>query len=83
MRPEPEIDSSTVTTSAGEAVFRGPGLVHAHAQHYEAIRELPPKASIDITLTVSPAGSDLTTEVTCSLLPYGEDSNHKGTWKKS
>lgn len=81
-RMESVLDSSTVTASAGEAVFRGPGLVNARAEHYEVVRRLPPNADLAMTLAVSPAGSDLKTETALLLLPHGEQGDLKRSWKK-
>ena len=75
------LDSSTVTASAGEAVLRGPGLLHARASHHEVVRSLPPNADLAATLAVSPAGSDLTTETVFRLLSRGEQPDHKRRWK--
>jgi len=79
---ESRLDSSTVTASAGEAVFRGPGLVHARGSHYEAVRTLPSDAGLAAKLELAPAGSDLTTELTFRLVCSGGSSGHKRSWKK-
>src|SRR5439155_8527043 len=47
---ESVLDSSTVTASAGEAVLRGPGLLHARASHHEVVRSLPTNVDLAATL---------------------------------
>jgi hypothetical protein len=56
------LDSSTVTASTGEAVLRGPGLLQARGTHAEPIRTIP-DGKLSATLTLSPAGSELLSEV--------------------
>jgi hypothetical protein len=77
---ESVLDSSTVTASAGEAVFRGPGLLNARAEHYEVVRSLPPDADLAATLAVSPAGSDLKSEIGFRLLARGEQAEYRRSW---
>lgn len=78
---ESVLDSSTVTASEGEAVFRGPGLVTARARYHERVRRLPRDAELALTLAVSPAGSDLKTETAFRLLAHGEQADHKRSWQ--
>jgi hypothetical protein len=74
-------DSNTVKASAGEAVLYGPGLLRASSSHQEAARSIPPNADLTVTLTVSPAGSDLKTETVFRLLAWGEQTEQKRIWK--
>jgi hypothetical protein len=78
---ESVLDSTTVTASAGEAVFRGPGLVRGGGSYYEVVRSLPPGLDIAARLAVSPAGSDMSTETPFLLMPRGEQAEHKRSWK--
>ena len=43
---------------------------------------VPPDADLDLTLTMSPAGSDLGAETTFRLLAHGEQAHHKRSWRK-
>ena len=76
------LDSSTVTASAGEAVLRGPRLLYARASHPEVIRSLPTNGDLAVTLTMSPAGSDLTTETAFQLLACEVLAEHQRRWEK-
>jgi hypothetical protein len=78
---ESVVDSSTVMASAGEAVLRGPGLLHGRASHHEAVRSLPSNVGLAATLVVSPAGTDLRTETVFQLRADGEQSDHKRRWQ--
>ncbi len=76
------VDSSTVTASVGEAVLKGPGLLTARADYYEAVRELPINANVSATLAVAPAESDMTTETAFQLEPSERISeNELQRWK--
>ncbi len=73
-------DTSTVTASVGEVVFRGPGLVLAGGHYYERVRRLASAVNLAVKLAVSPAGSDLKEEIGIQLPPSGEQEDHKGRW---
>ena len=75
------LDSSTVTASAGEAVLRGPGLLHARASFAEVVRSLPANADLAVTVTVAPAGTDLKSETMFQLRTRGQQSDHKRGWE--
>jgi hypothetical protein len=59
----------------------GPGLLHAQASYHEAVRKLPADANISATLAVSPAGSELATEILFHLLARGEQADYKRSWE--
>jgi len=75
------LDSETVTATAGEAVFRGPGLIHVQASYSEVVRSLPSIADLTIRLVLSPAGSDLKTETVMRLPSTGEQEGQKRRWE--
>jgi hypothetical protein len=74
------LDSSTVNASMGEAVFRGPGLITVRASHHEQLRDLPTDTGLSTRLSVSPAGSDLATEVQVQWFDHGEQLTNRRSW---